>query len=304
MSKSLKALALVTTAVMYVVLLLGSLVTTTGSADGCGASWPLCHGELLPAFTFHTLVEFSHRAVSGVAGIMVITLSAWAWRALSTRRVIRLLAPASVLFLGFQAILGALAVLWPQPKTVLALHLGISLVSFASVLLTAVVIFVQNSASCRVSVDPRLRTWIWFSLGYIYVVVYLGALVRHTGTSLACQGWPLCSGKFLPFVNGPEGVNFAHRVAALLALLVIARLFILAHRQRRERPDLYLGGFLAFILTVLQTASGALQALSMLSTPTRILHSAILIVLFGTLSYLCLQSTDSLLATRPSAATL
>ena len=32
---------------MAFVQLGGALVTKTGSEDGCGSSWPLCHGALL-----------------------------------------------------------------------------------------------------------------------------------------------------------------------------------------------------------------------------------------------------------------
>ena len=43
----------------------GALVTKTGSEDGCGASWPLCHGALLPQnLPIATIIELSHRAVS------------------------------------------------------------------------------------------------------------------------------------------------------------------------------------------------------------------------------------------------
>lgn len=49
MLKKLKILSVITTIGMLPLLLGGALVTKTGSADGCGDSWPLCEGEFLPA---------------------------------------------------------------------------------------------------------------------------------------------------------------------------------------------------------------------------------------------------------------
>lgn len=291
MTTRLFRLALTATAAMYLVLLAGVLVTTTGSADGCGASWPLCHGRVLPALRFSALVEFGHRAISGIAGILVVVVAVALWRRFPGRLEARALATGSIFFLLLQAILGAMAVLWPQPKAVLALHFGISLVSFAFVLLSSVFIYQQNHPAPRAAPDPRLRWWSWFSLGYIYVVVYLGALVRHTGSGLACTHWPLCRPE-LPFpLYGPAGIHFTHRLAAAVALLVLLRLVFLARRTRRERPDLYRGSLAAVGLLLVQALSGAIQLYALLATPYRMLHSATMMLLFGALAYVCMQVT-------------
>ena len=48
----------------------------TGSEDGCGSSWPLCHGALLPQnLPIDTIIELSHRAVSGLSLIVVLWLA-------------------------------------------------------------------------------------------------------------------------------------------------------------------------------------------------------------------------------------
>ena len=53
-------------------IIAGAIVRATGSGDGCGASWPTCNGEIIPELdTPSELIEFSHRAVSGV--LLIIT---------------------------------------------------------------------------------------------------------------------------------------------------------------------------------------------------------------------------------------
>lgn len=70
----LKTLAVVTAGVIYLVLQMGALVTNTGSADGCGESWPLCKGTWMPDWDYAAIVEFSHRGVAGLSGLLVLAL--------------------------------------------------------------------------------------------------------------------------------------------------------------------------------------------------------------------------------------
>ena len=79
--KNLKWLSVLATVIMAFVQLGGALVTKTGSADGCGSDWPLCHGAFLPQnLPIQTLIELSHRAVSGLSLIVVLWLVIVAWK--------------------------------------------------------------------------------------------------------------------------------------------------------------------------------------------------------------------------------
>lgn len=276
---------------MFVVILMGALVTKTGSADGCGDSWPLCDGQLLPAWEREALIEFSHRIVSGIEGILVVAMAVMLWRRFKQHKEIRVLVPLALLFLFLQAALGAMAVVWPQPKTVLALHFGISLVAFATVLLPA--LFLEQGSDVRElrrrPVPRALSRLVWFAAFYIYVIVYSGAYVRHTGSDLACPDFPLCNGQLFPGFSGYEGIHYTHRLLAYGGVLLLAVLLWSARRIRHERPDVYRGAVLALWGIVLQATSGALSVLSQLALPMMMLHSAIVTLLFGVITYLCMQ---------------
>src|SRR5919198_2246205 len=69
-------LAVAATVGMFLVLVMGATVTNTGSAQGCGQSWPLCNGQFVPEFTVATAIEYSHRAVTGLEGMLVLALAA------------------------------------------------------------------------------------------------------------------------------------------------------------------------------------------------------------------------------------
>ena len=75
MNKALKALGVLTTFVMLVVLIGGALVTKTGSGLGCGRQWPLCHGRFFPELNAASIIEWSHRLASGVSIVLVLSLA-------------------------------------------------------------------------------------------------------------------------------------------------------------------------------------------------------------------------------------
>src|SRR5690606_38065528 len=90
-SRSLKVLVYASVVGMFLVLLMGALVTKSGSAEGCGSSWPLCDGKLLPAMNIHSIIEYSHRAVSGIVGLLVLAMAVGMWRVYGHRRDMRIL---------------------------------------------------------------------------------------------------------------------------------------------------------------------------------------------------------------------
>jgi heme A synthase len=95
------------------VILWGAYVRASGSGAGCGSHWPLCNGEVLPrAPSVQTLIEFSHRATSGLALIGVVGLVAWSWRTLERGHPARAGAAWALVFMLTEAGVGAGLVLF------------------------------------------------------------------------------------------------------------------------------------------------------------------------------------------------
>lgn len=293
--KAVKRLSAIAAAGMFLVLVMGTVVTNTGSAQGCGRSWPLCNGKLIPEFAVSTAIEFSHRAVTGIEGLLIVALAVGALAFWRRRREIQILVPLMIAFLVIQAVLGGLAVKYPESPGVLALHFGISLIAFVSVLLTSVVLYEGDGADAvRDRPLPRGFFWaVWGLLVYTYAVVYLGAYVRHLGVGLACPDWPLCHGAVLPALAGPTGVArevvLGHRFTALVLLAATAGLAHWAYRLRRGRPDLSRGSVVALGLLLLQALGGAWVVVSRQSLFSTLAHGAFVALYFGALSYLCLH---------------
>jgi heme A synthase len=89
------------------VVLWGALVRITGSGAGCGNHWPDCNGQFTPNATTATLIEYTHRAMTGLDSVLVAALLIWAFRAYPRRHPVRLGAALSGLFLVTEALIGA-----------------------------------------------------------------------------------------------------------------------------------------------------------------------------------------------------
>ncbi|WP_035424174.1 COX15/CtaA family protein [Bacillus sp. UNC438CL73TsuS30] len=297
MQRSLKWLAVATTIGMILVLLGGALVTKTGSGMGCGRSWPLCEDKFVPSdITPELIIELAHRLVSGAEGIMVLILSIWTWKVIGHIRETRFLSFLSFFFLLLQGLIGAAAVMWGQSSFVLALHFGISLVSFAAVFLLTLLIFEIDKKfdADKLFIDKRMGFHIVGVSIYSYLVIYTGALVRHTKSSLVCRDWPLClnDAPGLP-TNMYEWVQMGHRTAAALIFIWIAYVTYLAIRYYKEQKVLYWGWIISFCLVCLQVIAGALIIFSRLNLYIALLHAFFITCLFGVLSYLLLLYSRS-----------
>lgn len=283
---------------MFIVLIQGALVTTTESAEGCGKSWPLCKGEFVPSYAVETMIEFAHRFVVAIETVLIVGAGIGIWYFWRNRREIRIYAPIMVGFLVIQALLGAAAVMWPQTAEILALHFGISLIAFASVVLAAIFLYEEHGWD-RLRDRPlpqRFRLAAFSLLGYTYFVVYIGAYVRHKEVSMACEGWPLCNGEVVPSLTGDVGIVFWHRVAAMLLSFAVAGMFIWAWRIRASRPDIFWASALLGGLIVLQSMSGAFVVWTQLDIFTTMSHGLFVSLFFGALCYLCLHTLP-----RPAA---
>lgn len=88
------------------VILWGAWVRISHSGDGCGDHWPLCGGEFIPEFAEKkTWIEYSHRLMSGVYGLIVIFIFV-RFRGFASAAVRRLNALLLVFMLS-EALLGA-----------------------------------------------------------------------------------------------------------------------------------------------------------------------------------------------------
>ncbi|MFD2613729.1 COX15/CtaA family protein [Paenibacillus gansuensis] len=298
-NRGLKWLTTLSCIGMFLVLLAGAVVTNTESGRGCGTDWPLCNGKFVPAYTIESVIEYSHRAVTGLEGILVLACVAAVAFKVRERRDSLYYALGALFFTVLQAALGAMAVIWEPTAAIMALHFGISLLAFACTLLLAISIWQRGNTSSalltgtKTMVSKGYRSGVWLIAVYTYIVVYIGAYVRHTDSGAGCLGWPLCNGEAVPEFSGAAGIAFMHRIAAALLWIAIASLAATAWRKYKSESTVVLGSMWALALVTAQVFSGALLVTTMgtdLYLFTILLHIMLVSGLFAVISFLCITT--------------
>ncbi|QJC53298.1 heme A synthase [Paenibacillus albicereus] len=298
-SRAYRLLAWMSCIGMFLVLLAGALVTNTESGRGCGDDWPLCNGKFIPAFTLETAIEYSHRAVTGLVGIIVVAtfiLTVRLYRRHGHREPLWY-AGLTLAFTIIQALMGAAAVMWYQSPPVMALHFGISLLAVASTVLLVIWIGRQRKGhddAVLARLPRSVYTLVLSACIYCYVVVYLGAFIRHTDSGGGCIGWPLCNGQVVPELSGATGIVFIHRVAGMLLGLLFLWLYLHLRRQAPAGDGATRSARLVLILVVCQIFSGAWLTATMQNEQwflfTNMLHNLIITILFSILIDLGIQA--------------
>ncbi|KQL58537.1 MULTISPECIES: COX15/CtaA family protein [Bacillaceae] len=286
--KKLRIFSIVTTIVVLFVLLQGSIVTKTGSGQGCGTTWPLCFGDVIPYNpTLETIIEYTHRLLSSIAGMLVFILSFWSWKRLSYVKEIRffaLLASAAILL---QGLMGAGQVVYGQPPLIMALHFGFSAISLAAVSVITLFTFEKRWNPFKVTVEKAFLRYVIALTIYSYLVIYTGAFVKHMGAATACSGFPLCNGEWILFSEGT--IVFAqmfHRLAGMTLALLVLLFAVWAIRMYKKQRSLVIISLISTGLIGIQLASGIGMVLTYNQNLTiGIIHALTISLLFALFTY-------------------
>ena len=93
-----------------IVILWGAWVRFSHSGDGCGNDWPLCKGSFIPD-SFAALIEWIHRATSGLSLLIIFTLVFLAFKIYPEKHLVRKLSLSAGVLILIEALIGAVLVL-------------------------------------------------------------------------------------------------------------------------------------------------------------------------------------------------
>ena len=127
-----------TAASVYVLIVLGGIVTSTDSQLAC-PDWPLCNGQMIPTFTTPVLIEYTHRVWTLVVTALVVATVIMAWKNYRWSNKVTKLATLTLVLLWGQVILGMVTVDSGGLPAVVTSHLALATLVFASALMTSAV---------------------------------------------------------------------------------------------------------------------------------------------------------------------
>ena len=249
-----RRVAFLTAFFAYLQIALGGVVRVTGSGLGC-PDWPLCHGRPYPAADVHSIIEYSHRTVGVITGILLIATVALAWVVFRNQRpLLAWLATASLIAIAAEGALGGVVVANELAPWLVVVHLGLAMIILGFLLATAVM-----ALPATAGVQGRsLRRLAGIAAAATYGLMLTGSTVVASSADEGCHAWPLCGNGFALNFTGADAFTMLHRGSVLLigALLVYVLIAALGEVSLR------LIAIPTIIVLALQVAVGAGAALT------------------------------------------
>ncbi len=214
-----------------VLVAVGGFTRGSGSGYGCKDRWPLCDnglaGGLLPRGEYHMIIEWSHRWVASLVGLLAIATAISAWRSYRHSRIVLIPAVLAVGVIFFQAWVGRMVVKGDLDADLVSVHLGISMTVVG--LLTVVV----AATSVRPPAAPDSAWTRRLAIGAVgsFALIMLGSYVHN----LYVSGWPLVGDTLFPDLsNRYMLVHYLHRALAGTGIFYFA---YMVRRVGRGRPQ-------------------------------------------------------------------
>jgi cytochrome c oxidase assembly protein subunit 15 len=245
--------------------------------------------------------EHSHRLIASFVGMLVLVLCVWL-----TIRERRL----GVLLLGFgalvlviaQGVLGGLTVLMKLPVAVSVMH-GVTAQTFLVVMIALAYLlsrewFRRKEHVAQENTAPVLR-WGLVLFAAVYTQLVIAAIMRHWGAGMAIPDFPTTAGRWLPILSqealawsndwraavsrelglgfapvtmGQMAIHLAHRVMALVIVVLCAVLTVKVFRHTRGNRRLRSAVLLVDVLVVAQAKLGMFVVWTMLGPIITSLH--------------------------------
>jgi heme a synthase len=269
----IRRLAWAAAAFALLIIVFGAFVRLSNAGLSC-PDWPTCYGKLTWPTQAHEVAsanvafpdrpvesgkawrEQVHRILVGGLSLLTFALAGWAcWR----RRELRALtgAPlAAAVVIVFQALLGMWTVTLKLLPAVVMAHLLGGMLLFALLAYTALRLTIAPTGS--IDTAP-LRRLTMLAIGVLGLQIALGGWTSSNYAALACgNDFPKCLGLWWPPADFREGfvlwrgvgvnyeggvldtaarsaIQLAHRIGALVTLLVVGATAIAAARRPQTR---------------------------------------------------------------------
>ena len=249
----MRRLAFATIVATVLLIVLGGIVRLSDSGLGCGPGgagvdgWPLCRGDSVPGSDINSIIEYLHRTVASVVGLMWFGL---VYLAHKHARHLRGVAIAGALLVVAQGLLGAFVVEEDLDELLVAAHLGLAMLLLSLSMYLYRGVREPDARPAATSGGFRAVTWLAgiALFGAIVAGGYMAGTEGYgrgewrdapqgTGAHFACgSDFPACNGSFLPYGQDRlVDIHLTHRVFIYLATILLIALVVMALRRGLAR---------------------------------------------------------------------
>ncbi|MCH9699543.1 MAG: COX15/CtaA family protein [Gammaproteobacteria bacterium] len=148
------------------------------------------------------------------------------------------------------------------------------------------------------------------TLGAVFFLIFVGALVRATGSGMGCPDWPTCFGQWIPpthesqlpadyhqiyaqrgYLNTDFNVaktwtEYLNRLTGVIIGLLVLTTMVLTFQYRKQDKTMIVLGILVFVLVGIQGWLGAMVVASNLRPVMISVHMISALIIVGLLIYL------------------
>ena len=258
----------VTILAMFGLITLGALVRATDSGLGC-PDWPLCHGQIIPPFEYHVIIEYSHRMTASVVGLLVAASAFIIWWKHRSTPILTKLMTFAVIALVVQVILGGITVVNELPAQVVTAHLFAAEVLIATLVLTFLIL--KNPLPARGTPRDPIYYWVVAMAAVTMIILLSGTYIVGRNAGAVCPDWPMCTDGGWPDFN-LQWEHMSHRVVAGIGGLFIIVGAMKARRYKVRSRALAGMGMGAAGLVIAQVIAGAANPWFDFASTAQVVH--------------------------------
>ena len=292
----------------FFVVVLGAYVRLSDAGLGC-PDWPGCYGKMIVPFEVthaqdlypdrplehgKAWKEMIHRYAAGILGLLIFTLAFLSWRMRKLPGQPLVIPSLLVLLLIFQALLGMWTVTLLLKPVIVMGHLlgGMTILS----LLFWLTLELGDDQQMADQNNRLLYPWAMAGLLVVIIQISLGGWTSANYAALVCPDFPKCQGVWWPVMDFQQGfvfwrglginyeggilhgeartaIHMAHRVGAMLTVLVISLVSIRAIRDNNKR--IVCIGIVTLLILIIQVGLGVANVLTRLPLPLAVAHNGV-----------------------------
>ncbi|GAB4189958.1 MAG: COX15/CtaA family protein [Thermoflexibacter sp.] len=280
MHNTYRKFGIITIVAVYLLILVGGIVRSTGAGMGC-PDWPRCFGQWIPPTdisqlpanykevfkvqgkeiadfdAFKTWVEYVNRLIGVLIGLFIFITFVLSFSFFKKDRLVFYLSLLSFLLVGFQGWLGSIVVATNLKPVTITLHMILALVIVNLLIYTVTRSYNTVFHAEQVTNKGLLNTIFIICMGLMLVQIVLGTQVREAIDEISASLNYAMRDTWIEKI----GLSFyIHRSFSLLILALHIYLLYALKRNVQAQSRLTFWTNVLVILIVAEIASGAVMA--------------------------------------------
>jgi cytochrome c oxidase assembly protein subunit 15 len=297
----------VTVITIYLVIIAGSIVRSTGSGMGC-PDWPKCFETYIPPTdvsqlpvdyktrysvkghpaefnVYKTWTEYGNRLIGAISGLVVIFQCIYSSRFLKSKPKFFWFSFLLVILMGFQGVLGAKVVYSLLAPLLITLHMLFALVILGILiwLLTAVKIEINRHASSSMNETLEMLPKLYSQIMWVFIVltaiqIFLGTEVRE---EIDILSFALNYQEKNTWIERIGTIFLIHRSYSILLTLATGFFTFKIYQKRHLHPIAYNYAKAICLVIVLEIIAGVILAYCALPAWVQPIHLLLATILLG-----------------------